>query len=139
MRISSRLAILALVGTVLCFAPLKAQTYPEGKGMPQVHPQGQGMPTGAQDSPSRSQTWSGTLADADCKAATPTEKCEVSDLTRNFGLQTTAGKFMRLDSDGNEKVHTALQNARQKTGMINASVKGEMDGETLKVESVQIR
>lgn len=93
MRISIKLATLALAGIVLTFAPLRAQT----------NPQRQGMPAASQDSRSQTQTWSGTLADADCKAATPTEKCEVTDLTRNFGLETTAGKFMHLDNPGMKK------------------------------------
>jgi len=123
----SKLAIMALAGMVLSFTPARAQTDPPKDPTPQA----------AQDP--HIQTWAGTLADADCKAATPTEKCEVTDITRNFGLMTTAGKFVRLDDSGNEKVRTALQDAKQKTGAINASVRGEMDADTIKVETVQIR
>jgi hypothetical protein len=127
MRITSKLAIMAVAGMVLSFTPLRAQTDPP----PQTPPV-------AQQQDTQGQTWSGTLADADCKATTPTEKCEVSDITRNFGLLTSAGKFVRLDDSGNEKVRTALQSAKQKTGSISAMVRGQMDGDTIKVDSVQI-
>ena len=124
MRISNPVAATALAGIVFVFNPLWAQTMP---------------PKDAPAQEQRSQTWSGTLADADCRAATPTEKCEVSDITKNFGLLTTAGKFVKLDNDGNEKVRAALEASKQKTGAIKASVNGTMDGEILKVESIQIR
>src|SRR5262245_25353456 len=39
------------------------------------------------------QTWTGTLVDADCKAAVPRMACTITASTRQFGLQTTDHKL----------------------------------------------
>src|ERR1051325_6443972 len=57
----------------------------------------------------QSPCWAGIRSDADCKVNTPTEKCEVSDLTKTFGLQTSAGKFVQLDSQTVDKVRVGLE------------------------------
>lgn len=86
-------------------------------------------------------TWTGTLHDADCKTSTPTAKCEITSSTLTFGFMTADGKsYAKLDSDGNTKVLTALQaqKGRAATGAVKASVTGSIDGEMIKVGSVQI-
>ena len=95
--------------------------------------------TQAQPSTPASQTWTGTLYDADCKTATPNEKCDVRSKTRTFGLMLADGKSAKLDTGGNEKVRTALQARKGKaSGEVQASVTGSIDGEVIKVDSVQI-
>lgn len=94
-------------------------------------------------------TWTGTLFDADCKSATPTEKCDVTSTTRTFGFMSADGKNYKLDSDSNTKVRTALQTHKDQartagtpssstSGEVRASVTGSMEGETIKVETIQI-
>jgi hypothetical protein len=88
--------------------------------------------------PAQNQTISGTLVDAACKASTPTDKCEVAETTKTFGIQTSDGKYVKLDNAGNAKVRVAIQSGQTKTGAIKASLSGAMDGEMLKVETVQL-
>jgi hypothetical protein len=97
--------------------------------------------TAAQSQESSMKTWTGTLHDADCKTSTPSAKCEITSSTLTFGFMTADGKsYAKLDSDGNTKVRTALQaqKGRAATGAVKASITGSIDGEMLKVGSVQI-
>ena len=92
-----------------------------------------------QSQESSMKTWTGTLHDADCKTATPQEKCEVTASTLTFGFMTADGKsYAKLDSDGNTKVTTALLEKKGRTGPVRASITGSSAGETIKVSSVQI-
>ena len=84
------------------------------------------------------QSWSGTLVDAGCKKADPTKACEIADSTEAFGLQTADGKYVSFDSAGNAKIHDALQQRETKTGAIQASVTGTMDGDTITVKDVRL-
>ena len=94
----------------------------------------------SQEKQSSMKTWTGTLHDADCKTATPQEKCEVTASTLTFGFMAPDGKsYAKLDSDGNTKVRTALQAYKGPvTGAVKASITGSIDGEMIKVGSVQI-
>ncbi len=130
MRLFNLLAIPALAAMGLCPTAVRAQT-----ASPTFAPPGILLELQAP----QIQNWSGTLIDADCKAKTPTDKCEVSSLTRSFGLQTADGKYVTMDSDGNQKVQKALESTQEKTGAIKVSVSGTLDGTTLKVDTIQIR
>jgi len=97
--------------------------------------------TAAQSQESSIKTWTGTLHDADCKTATPQGQCGVTASTLTFGFMAPDGKsYAKLDSDGNTKVRTALQAQKggAATGAVKASVTGSIDGEMIKVSSVQI-
>jgi hypothetical protein len=83
------------------------------------------------------QVWTGTLVDAACKAADASGACEVSQETKAFGLQTADGKFYKFDANGNSKAGAALQKAANKTGAISVTVTGSMEGDTIKVASIQ--
>jgi hypothetical protein len=89
-------------------------------------------------------TFSGTLADADCKADDATAVCRVLPTSKAFGVQTTDGKYLKLDSKGNAQVEIALRRLRRKTGDLNrtgvikASISGARDGDTIKVDSVEL-
>ena len=98
-------------------------------------PENPGATMTAQDT----QSWSGILIDADCRAADAADKCEVTETTKTFGLQTSDGKYMKLDKAGNAKVRAALDGSVTKTGLIKVSVSGSMDGEMLVVDAVQIQ
>jgi hypothetical protein len=93
----------------------------------------------AQAQESSMKTWVGTLHDADCKTATPQEKCEVASSTLTFGFMTADGKsYAKLDGDGNTKVQTALAAKKGGSGPVKASITGSIEGELIKVSSVQI-
>ena len=80
--------------------------------------------------------WTGTLVDTDCEASASNTKCEVAETTKAFGLYTS--EYFKLDADNNAKVRAALEVNDRKTGEIKASLSGTTDGDTLKVESVEL-
>jgi hypothetical protein len=84
------------------------------------------------------QSYSGTLADAQCKGSTPTQPCSVDESTTEFGLAMAGGRFVKFDSAGNEKVEQQLGDKGTK-GSPNATVKGVLQGDVLQVESIQLR
>jgi hypothetical protein len=83
--------------------------------------------------------FTGTLVDATCKATNPNDKCEVKDGTKEFGLMASDGKYYRFDGGGNSKAAAALRQASGKEGVISASVTGTVNGDILKVDSIQVR
>jgi hypothetical protein len=87
---------------------------------------------------SATQTWSGSLIDDSCRSADAAAKCEVSDTTKAFGVVTAEGKYFKLDIGGNTKAHEALA-TQQKSGAVEVTVDGLLDGETIKVGKLQIR
>jgi hypothetical protein len=84
------------------------------------------------------QTWTGTLVDADCKAAMPSMACAITASTNSFGLHTADRKLAKLDNDGNVKVRTALESSGKMSGKVRASVSGLADGDTINVDTVKI-
>ena len=92
-------------------------------------------PTSRQQAPA----FAGQLVDASCRMNSPSGKCEVTESTTTFGLQTSDGKYYQLDGEGNSKVLTALKSSGEKTGAINVSIDGTAKGQTLTVNTVQIR
>ena len=82
-------------------------------------------------------TWNGSLLDDSCRANNVSARCDISDDTRAFGIQTDDGKYFKFDADGNTKTRTALK-TQKKSGEVKASINGLLDGETIKVASVQV-
>jgi hypothetical protein len=130
MRILSVLAITG--GLALGIASLWAQNPGTSE------PQKSGTPVQAQQA-QQAQTFTGTLVDANCKTVNSKEPCEITEATKTFGLQTPDGKFLKFDDSGNSKVRAALDGSPNKTGSIKALLKGEMDGNTLMVNAVEIQ
>ena len=86
-------------------------------------------------------TWSGHLSDAMCKAKDPTthtRECILNCAKSGLGLVTTDGKFLKFDAAGNKKALAALK-ASKKTENIDAEVSGELNGDTIKVQSIELR
>lgn len=96
-----------------------------------------GMGFGQQPDPAGAQpdSWTGTLADAACKAATPEAACSVSSSTQSYGIVSGDGKFMPFDASSNQKVNAELKDA---TGNPGIEVKGEMQGNELKVTEIRL-
>lgn len=95
-------------------------------------------PAGAPE-PSQLQNWSGTLLDATCRQADAKGKCPVSGTTTAFGLSTSDGKYYKFDEAGNTQAGKEMQKAGTKSGDVTASVSGTLDGDTIKVQSIQIQ
>src|SRR5437660_5801701 len=74
------------------------------------------------------QTWTGTLVDADCKAAVPSMECAITASTNRFGLHTADRKLATLNNEGNIKARTALESSGKMSGRVRASVSGSADG-----------
>lgn len=85
------------------------------------------------------QSWTGTLVDATCKQRESTGKCPVSGTTTAFGLVLSEGKYYKFDDAGNSTASKEMQNAGTKSGDITATVTGSLEGDTIKVQSIQIQ
>ena len=81
------------------------------------------------------ESWTGTLADAACKAATPEAACAVSSSTRMYGITASDGKFVPFDETSNQKVSVQLKGA---TGNPGISVSGKMQGNKIKVSKIEM-
>lgn len=84
--------------------------------------------------------WSGTVVDVACKGkdlAGHTKQCALSCSKSGYGLVTADGRFVKFDESGNAQALEALK-ASKKDKDLKATVTGSMDGETIKVESIQI-
>lgn len=82
------------------------------------------------------ESWTGTLADAACKATTPEAACSVSSSTRSYGITASDGKFVPFDETSNQKVSTQLKNA---SGNPSVSVSGKMQGNKIKVSKIDLK
>ena len=118
-----------VLGLGICLSPLRAQDNPPNPPQQQIPAADAAQP----------QAWTGDLVDATCKAATPSDKCEVSESTKMFGLQTADGNFYRFDGESNSKVMEALASGGKKTGALKVSVNGTMKDGTVTAEKVVIR
>ncbi len=86
------------------------------------------------------ETWSGTVVDVSCKGkdlASHTKGCAMGCAKSGYGLVTADGKFVKFDEAGNAKALAALK-ATSKDNDLKATVKGTMDGDVIKVESISI-
>jgi hypothetical protein len=87
------------------------------------------------------ETWSGTLVDVMCKGkdlASHTTKCAVSCAKGGYGLVLSDGKFMKLDEHGNAKALAALKTTSKEKDL-KAKVTGTLDGDTVKVSSIELQ
>jgi hypothetical protein len=87
------------------------------------------------------ETWNGTLVDVMCKdrdLAGHTRQCAISCSKSGFGLVLADGKFVKFDETGNAKALAALK-ASSKEKDLKAKVTGELDGDLVKVQSIEIQ
>ena len=97
------------------------------------------------------ENWNGKLLDASCYDNSQTsaskasggkldKTCAPTASTTGFAVQVGKNKVYKLDSAGNAKVAEALQAGSIKAdndGDVHVSVSGSMQGDTVKVDSVQ--
>jgi len=87
------------------------------------------------------ETWSGTLVDVMCKdrdLAKHTRQCAIGCAKSGFGLVLADGKFVKFDETGNAKALAALK-ASSKESDLKAKVTGDLDGDLVNVQSVEIQ
>jgi hypothetical protein len=87
------------------------------------------------------ETYSGTLTDVMCKdkdLTSHTRQCALGCAKSGFGLVTSDGKFLKFDEAGNAKAVAALK-ASDKESDLKAQVNGKLEGQVLRVESVQLQ
>jgi hypothetical protein len=96
------------------------------------------------------ESWSGRLLDASCIDQQKTATCDPTASTVAFAINVS-GKLYKLDDAGNAKAVEAMK-ARGETGKdpnqptasaastaINAKVNGVLEGQIVKVESIQLQ
>jgi hypothetical protein len=92
------------------------------------------------------QTWSNvSLVDKSCSAKFKTDtaadahtvSCALACADSGFGILTADGKFLMFDKGGTAKATDALK-ATTKKDHVRATVTGEMDGSTIKVQSITL-
>ena len=64
-------------------------------------------------------------------------KCALACAKSGFGILTADGSFLKLDEAGNQKAVAALKST-SKTDHLRATVTGERDGGTIKVQSLNL-
>jgi hypothetical protein len=84
-----------------------------------------------------SDTWTGKLLDAFCKATNQGADCAATSATHLFAIELPDAKLLNLNAAGNGKASDAVKNI-QKTG-VNAKVTGSLDGQTIKVDSIEVQ
>ena len=87
------------------------------------------------------ESWTGTLVDVMCKGkdlANHTRQCGLACAKGGYGLVLPDGKFVKFDETGNAKALAALKSATKEKDL-KAKVTGQLDGEVVTVEAIQIQ
>lgn len=87
------------------------------------------------------ESWTGTIVDTSCKTkdlAGHTKQCVLGCAKSGLGIVLSDGKFVKFDEAGNTKAVAALK-ASAKEKDLKAKVTGKLDGETIKVDAVEIQ
>jgi len=66
-----------------------------------------------------------------------TRDCALKCASAGFGVYTADGHYLKFDDKGNEQALAALKASDQKDHL-RVDVKGKLDGETIKVESLAL-
>jgi len=90
------------------------------------------------------ETWNDvSIVDANCSAKVKnnpdahTRNCAMQCAKSGFGILTADGTYLKFDSHGNDQVVAALKTSQAKDHL-RATVTGERDGDTIKVQSVKM-
>jgi hypothetical protein len=87
------------------------------------------------------ETWTGSVVDVMCKGkdlANHTKSCNVSCAAGGYGLVLPDGKFVKFNETGNAKALAAIK-ATAKEKDLKAKVTGTLDGEVIKVQTIEIQ
>ncbi|MDX2268487.1 MAG: hypothetical protein NW208_10310 [Bryobacter sp.] len=86
------------------------------------------------------ESWTGTIVDTSCKSkdlASHTKSCVMGCAKSGLGIVLADGKFVKFDETGNTKALEALK-ASTKEKDLKAKVTGKVEGEVLKVDSIEM-
>lgn len=87
------------------------------------------------------ETWSGTIVDVMCKGkdvASHTRQCALSCAKGGYGIVLGDGKFVKFDESGNAMALSKLKSAT-KDKDLKAKVAGKLDGDVIKVDSIDLQ
>jgi hypothetical protein len=87
------------------------------------------------------ETFSGTVVDFMCRAkdlAGHTRECSLTCAKSGFGIVTAEGKFLKFDEAGNARTLSALKKTAKEKDL-KAKVTGKVDGDLLKVETLELQ
>jgi hypothetical protein len=92
------------------------------------------------------ETFTGKLVDASCVAQKTATSCAPTDSTTMYAIDVS-GKIYRLDDSGNTKAADAIKNQANresspdsaKKAERTARVSGTLDGDVIKVETIEVR
>src|SRR5437870_1405548 len=87
------------------------------------------------------ESWTGTLVDVMCKGkdlSSHTSKCAVNCAKSGYGLVLSDGKFVKFDEGGNAKALATLKSTAKESDL-KAKVSGSLDGDTVKVTSIELQ
>jgi hypothetical protein len=87
------------------------------------------------------ESWTGTVVDVMCKGrdlAGHTRTCAINCAKGGYGLVLPDGKFVKFDEKGNAQTLTALK-ASTKDKDLKAKVTGTLDGDLVKVDSIELQ
>jgi hypothetical protein len=82
------------------------------------------------------ESFTGKLVDASCAAKAQVQKteCAPTAATKSFAIETADGKVLKLDSTGNSKAIAAMKDNFKPESQVTVS--GQLDGQTVKVDSI---
>ena len=86
------------------------------------------------------ETFSGPVVDVMCKSkdlASHTRSCAVDCAKSGFGLVQADGKFLKFDESGNARTLSVLKKSNKEKDL-KMKVNGTLDGEVIKVQSVEL-
>ncbi len=86
------------------------------------------------------ESWTGTIVDTNCKTkdlASHAKSCLMGCAKSGLGIVLSDGKFVKFDEEGNVKALAALK-ASSKDKDLKGKVTGTLDGDVLKVATVEI-
>ena len=87
------------------------------------------------------ESFSGAVVDVMCRAkdlASHTRDCSLSCAKSGFGMVTAEGKFLKFDEAGNARTLSMLKKASKEKDL-KAKVSGTLDGDLLKVETIELQ
>jgi len=86
------------------------------------------------------ETFSGTVVDVMCKGkdlAGHTRSCALDCSKSGFGLVAADGKFLKFDESGNARTLSVLKKSSKEKDL-KVKVTGDLDGDVIKVKSVEL-
>ena len=92
-------------------------------------------------SPAIAADFSGTVVDVMCRGkdlSSHTRECAVTCAKSGYALVTADGKFLKFDESGNARTLAALKKSTRDKDL-KAKVTGAMEGDVLKVQSIELQ